>query len=193
MVITSVSDGEGAQIDSQGNRSYYHVNISTHTFFWVLQISCFDQKINNNLENFSTILKILRTKPTIPEHRIYNLCVTRRPVTPLRYRCVVWLNIIPKFCYLHRRLIIDQILRKRFFSKIAPFFRKYLSVFRWNLPGYFSVSFRFPQVTELGKSAAIYLADSFCQLYSALWSAWQEDPNDPQERCAMVRTSCARL
>ena len=44
-----------------------------------------------------------------------------------------------------------------------------------------------------GKSSAIYLADSFCQLYSALWSAWQEDPNDPQERCAMARTSCARL
>ena len=44
-----------------------------------------------------------------------------------------------------------------------------------------------------GKSSAICLADSFCQLYSALWSAWQEDPNDPQERCAMARTSCARL
>ena len=44
-----------------------------------------------------------------------------------------------------------------------------------------------------GKSSVIYLADSFCQHYSALWSAWQEDPNDPQERCAMVRTSCARL
>ena len=46
-----------------------------------------------------------------------------------------------------------------------------------------------------GKSSAIYLADSFCQHYSALWSAWQEDPNDPQERCAimMARTSCARL
>jgi len=44
-----------------------------------------------------------------------------------------------------------------------------------------------------GKSSAIYLADSFCQYYSALWSAWQDDPNDPQERCAMARTSCARL
>ena len=44
-----------------------------------------------------------------------------------------------------------------------------------------------------GKSSAICLADSFCQHYSALWSAWQEDPNDPQERCAMARTSCAKL
>jgi len=31
---------------------------------------------------------------------------------------------------------------------LIPVFRKYLSVSRWNLPGYFSVSFRFPQVTE---------------------------------------------
>jgi len=44
-----------------------------------------------------------------------------------------------------------------------------------------------------GKSTAIYLADSFCQLYSSLWSAWQEDPNDPQQRCTMARRSCARL
>jgi len=90
-------------------------------------------------------------------------------------------------------VIIDQILRKLFFSKIVPVFRKYLSVSQWNLSGYFSVSFRFPQVTEFGKSTAIYLADLFCQLYSALWSSWQEDPNDPQERCAMARTSCAKL
>ena len=44
-----------------------------------------------------------------------------------------------------------------------------------------------------GKSSAIYLTDSFCQLYSALWSARQEHPNDLQERCAMAWTSCARL
>jgi len=40
------------------------------------------------------------------------------------------------------------------FRKFVPVFRKYLSVSRWNLPGYFSVSFRFPQVTEFGKSTA---------------------------------------
>jgi len=49
---------------------------------------------------------------------------------------------------------MNQILGKRFFSKIVPVFRKYLSVSRWNLPEYFSVSFRFPQVTEFGKSTA---------------------------------------
>ena len=99
-----------------------------------------------------------------------------------------------KFPHLQRGLIIDQICRKRFFSKIIPVFRKYLSVSPWNLSRCFSVSFRFLQVTEFGKltARAIYLANSFCQLYSALWSAWLQDPNNPQERCAMVRTSCAR-
>jgi len=56
-------------------------------------------------------------------------------------------------------------LRKRFFSKIVPVCEKNLSVSMWNLPGYFSVSFRFPQVTEFGKSTAIYLADSFCYTF----------------------------
>jgi len=43
---------------------------------------------------------------------------------------------------------------KTILFEIVPVFRKYLSVSRWNLPGYFSVSFRFPQVTEFGKSTA---------------------------------------
>ena len=51
------------------------------------------------------------------------------------------------------------------FSKI-PF--SICVVSAWNLPRYFSVSFQFPQVTEFGKSTSIYLADFFCQLYSAL-------------------------
>ena len=59
-----------------------------------------------------------------------------------------------KFRYLSRGLIIDQIWRKRLISKIVPVFRKYLSVSRWNLPGDFRVSFRFPQVAEFGKSTA---------------------------------------
>ena len=65
--------------------------------------------------------------------------------------CFIWCL---KFRYLSRGLIIDQIWRKRFFLKIVPVFRKYLSVSRWNLPGDFRVSFQFPQVTEFGKSTA---------------------------------------
>ena len=41
----------------------------------------------------------------------------------------------PDFLLKLRRLTIDQILRKRFFSKIVPAFRKYLTVSRWSLPG----------------------------------------------------------
>jgi len=33
----------------------------------------------------------------------------------------------------------------------------------------------------------------FVSFTQPLWSAWQEDPTDPQERCAMARTSCAGL
>ena len=50
-------------------------------------------------------------------------------------------TIMRVFTNRKKRLIIDQILRKRFFSKIVPVFRKYLSVSPWNLPRYFSVSF----------------------------------------------------
>ena len=127
----------------------------------------------------------LETNPQ-PSYHLAAVYTTTLPVCYL-------VGKLPNFFHLDMRLIINQILRNRFFSKIVPVFRKYLSVSRWNLPGYFSVSFRFPQVTEFSKSTAIYLADSFGQLYSSLWSAWQEDPNDPQERCAMARTSCARL
>jgi len=70
--------------------------------------------------------------------------------TSVLYSCTSML----KFPYLQRGLIIDQIWRKRIFSKIVPVFRKYLSVSRWNLPGNFRVSFWFPQVTEFGKSTA---------------------------------------
>jgi len=150
-------------------------------------MSCFDQKIKNNLKNFydrnTTVLSIETTTFVSLKDQWYH-CATGVLSAWLLYRNFViysgdWLSI--------------KFLRKRFFSKIVPVFRKYLSVSQWNLPGYFSVSFWFPQVTEFGKSTAIYLADCFCQLYSALWSALQEDPNDPQERCAMARTSCARL
>ena len=86
--------------------------------------------------------------------RTHSLCISRQVVFRLQYQCVIRHTTQVKFGYLQRRLIIDQIWRKRFFSIIVPVFRKYLSVSRWNLPGYFRVSFRFPQVTEFGKSTA---------------------------------------
>ena len=95
---------------------------------------------------------------SVTENRTRNLCIFRQLGVPLWYQGVVllYLNITSylKFRYLQRGLIIDRIWRKRFFSKIVPVFRKYLSVSRWNLSGYFRVSFRFPQVTEFGKSTA---------------------------------------
>jgi len=161
-----------------------------HIFFWVMQMSCFVQKKHDRA------CKNVSTYYSVPGIRSQNLCITTQALVPLLYQCSpLWffLTIIANLCYLQWRLIIDRILRKRFFSIFFPIFRKYLSVSPWNLPGYFSVSFRFPQVTEFGKSTAIYLANFFCQLYAAVWSARHENPNDPQERCAMARTSWARL
>jgi len=159
-------------------------------FFWVMQLSCFAQKITYMRINFccpNTISPVIDSTTFVSPGRRWHHSATGVLATWQIFRIFViyrgdWLIVI-----------IDQILRKRFFSKIVPVFRKFLAVSRSNFPGYFSASFRFPQVTEIGKSTAIYLADSFCQLYSALWSAWHEDPNNPHERCAMARTSCARL
>ena len=154
-----------------------------------MQILCFDQKINKNLVDFYICILSPGVESTtfIPScdrqcHYATSMLSGWQPIRNFVIYRGDWLSI--KFCE-------NNSFRKQFFSKVAPVFRKYLSVSRWNLPGYFSVSCRFPQVTEFGKSTAIYLADSCCQLYSSLWSAWQEDPNDPQERCAMARTSCA--
>ena len=149
-----------------------------------MQILSFDQKLKNNVMNcyidddcfyyhswrnnvviaFGTLSSFIychRESNPQPSYHFASVHTTTIPVCYLDDK-------LSKFCYLWRRLIIDQILRKRFFSKIVAVFRKYLSVSRWNLPGYFSVLFRFLQVTEFGKSTAIYLADSFCQLYSSL-------------------------
>ena len=114
-----------------------------------------------------------------------------------------WLFTFPSHNSLRKRtplLIIDQICENDSFRKLFLFFEntfQYLggmsqdiSVSHFDSRRSLSSANRRQIIAD---SSAIYLADSFCQLYSALWSAWQEDPNDPQERCAMARTSCARL
>jgi len=55
----------------------------------------------------------------------------------------------------------------------------------WNFPGYFSVSLRFPQVTDFGKSTAIYLADFIFVSFT--------HPSDQQDRkIRTIRKSAAR-
>jgi len=172
----------GRQIECQVERMKGIITILihlTHIFRW-----CKCHVLPTKHEH---AFKFFPQHPDITRTRIINLYTNMHLVVPLSYQCIACLV---KFVLSIEVTDHRWILRKRFFSKIVPVFRKYLPVSWWNLPGYFSVSFRFPQVTEFGKSKAIYLADSFSQLYSALWLAWQEDP---QERCAMVRTSCARL
>jgi len=154
-----------------------------------MQTSCFDQKIKYNLETFcvgnTTSLNIESTTFVSPNGRWHH-CATSVLSAWLWFRNFLiyrsdWFSI--KFC------------ENDSFRKLFLFFEntfQYLGGISQDI----SVSHfdsRRSLISEFGKSTAIYLADSFCQLYSALWSAWQEDFNDPQERCAMVRTSCARL
>jgi len=52
-VVTSVYDPEHAQIDSRREPVMLgHMCICTLTFFWIMQILCFDQIVKSNLMNF---------------------------------------------------------------------------------------------------------------------------------------------
>jgi len=148
-----------------------------------MQISCFDQKFKNNLIHIcgrnKTFLSIESTTFVWPSGRYHHCATGVLSVEPL-YRNLFtyrgdWSSI--KFC------------ENDSFRKLFLFFENTFQ-YLGGISQDFSVS-HFD--SRRSHSTAIYLADSFCQLYSALWSAWQEDPNDPQERCAMARTSCTRL
>jgi len=145
-------------------------------------MSCFDQKIKNNLKNFydrnTTILSIETTTFVSLKDQWYH-CATGVLSAWLLYRNFViysgdWLSI--------------KFLRKRFISKIVPVFRKYLSVSRWNLPGYFSISFRFPQVTEFGKSTA----NRRRSISQILFVSFTQPCDQRDRKIRMIRKSAAR-
>jgi len=131
------------------------------------------------------------------ENRTHNLCIGSPLVIPLWYQCVVLLDSEGEISLFIDRTDYQSNLAKTILFENCSCFSK--------IP--FSISVEFPRIFQGlisipaghwvrqidSKSSAIFLADSFCQHYSVLWSAWQGDPNDPQERCAMARTSCARL
>ena len=158
-----------------------------HIFFWVMQMSCFVQKKHDRA------CKNVSTYYSVPGIRSQNLCITTQALVPLLYQCSpLWffLTIIANLCYLQWRLIIDRILRKRFFSIFFPIFRKYLSVSPWNLPGYFSVSFRFPQVTEFGKSSA--LANRRRSTWPILFVSFTQPCDQHDRKIRTIRKSAAR-
>jgi len=131
------------------------------------------------------------------ENRIHSFCLDGHPVLPLWWQCMVLLDFEGEISLSIERTDYRSNLAKTIlFEKCSCFSKIHFSI-SVESPRIFQCLISIPAghwVRQIdGKSSAIYLADSFYQLYSALRSAWQEDPNDPQECCAMARTSCARL
>ena len=129
--------------------------------------------------------------------RTHSLSVSRQVAFPLQYQCVVWMYVKGENWLLIERTDYRSNLAKTILFDNCSCFSKIPFSISVESPRIFQGLISIPAghwVRQIdSKSSAIFLADSFCQHYSALWSAWQEDPNDPQERCAMARTSCARL
>jgi len=156
-----------------------------------LQIWSFDQKNPKYSSQFRELCH------SVTENRIHNLCISGQLVVPLWYQCVVLLEFVTEnLLFIERTDYRSNLANMILFENCSCFSKIPFSI-SVESPRIFHCLISIPAghwVRQIdGKSLAIHLADSFCQLYSALWSAWQEDPNDRQERCAMARTSCARL
>ena len=164
-----------------------HVYDFTLTIFWIMQILCFDQKIKNNLKNFynrNTSSSRIESTAFILPNGWWHRCATG---VLSDWQILLFIEATDYRSNFEKTILFENC---SCFSKI-PFSISVESprIFQCLI----SISAGSLQVSEFGKSTAIYLSDFLCQLYSALWSAWQEDLNDPQECCAMARTSCARL
>ena len=130
----------------------------------------------------------------VTENRTHNLCINGELGVPQRYQCVMLSFIREVSLFIERTDYRSNLAKTILFENCSCFSKIPFSI-SVESPRIFQGLISIPAghwVRQIdGKSSAIYLADSFCQHYSALWSAWQEDPTDPQERCAMART-CAR-
>jgi hypothetical protein len=186
VVMLPVWDHENSQFKSHQISSPLIEIFSCHHFgnvkFW-------QQKIHN-------ILYVMWTH-TVTENRTHNLCVTKQCAQPLCHWCAVLSKWVGEISLSIEATDYRSNLAKTILFESCSCFSKIPFSISVESPRIFQGLISIPAghwVRQIdGKSSAIYLADSFCQHYSALWSAWQEDPNDPQERCAMARTSCARL
>jgi len=185
--MTSIWDHEDSQIDSHEeqthlNRKFLHENFADMKF-WLRN------------PKFSSLVEELFLR--VKENRTHNLCICSKLVVPLWYQCVELLDFDFEISLLIERTDYRSNLAKTILFENCSCFSKIPFSISVESTRIFQCLISIPAghwVRQIdGKSSAIYLTDSFCQLYSALWSAWQEDPNDPQERCAMARTSCARL
>ena len=139
------------------------------------------------------IQRIFRKRAKVPSR---HWGTNPQPWVPLWYQCIVLLHTLVEVSLFIERTDYRSNLAKSILFENCSCFSKIPFSISVDSPRIFQGLISIPAghwVRQIdGKSSAIFLADSFCQHYSALWSAWQEDPTDPQERCAMARTSCAR-
>jgi len=130
-----------------------------------MHMSYFDQKIKNNLKNFCDRKKHHWASNL---HHLYHRTAGDNIVLPV---CCLLDYFSEILLYIKATDYRSNFAKTILFENCSCFSKIPFSI-SVESPKHFSVSFRFPQVTEFGKSTVIYLANSFCQLYSALWSAW---------------------
>ena len=169
---------------------HLHVLNKIFEYYYFGNVKFWQQKIQGTFRR-------LKKNSVVSEGRTHNICDTRQRALPLWHWCVVLSN--PKgeiSLHIEATDYRSNLAKAILFENCSCFSKIHFSI-SVESPRIFQGLISIPAghwVRQIdGKSSAIYQADSFCQHYSALWSAWQEDPNDPQERCAMARTSCARL
>jgi len=188
VVMLSTWDHAHPQIDTQQTPTHFEQD------FCILKFWKCEVLTTKNEDYFPQCWGIFHS---INKNRTHNLCVVRQLTLPLWYYCVILLYGTCEISLFVEATDYRSNLAKTILFENCSCFSKIPFSISVESPRIFQGLISIPAghwVRQIdGKSSAIYLADSFCQHYSALWSAWQEDPNDPQERCAMARTSCARL
>ena len=133
----------------------------------------------------------------VTENRTHRLCIGGQLVVPLWYQCVVLLDFEKEISlFIERTDYRSNLAKTILFENLFLFFEntfQYLGGISQDI----SVSHfdsRRSQSSANRRQIVGDLPDRF--FLSALLSlviSMTGDPNDPQERCAMARTSCARL
>jgi len=137
VVFTLDSDPVHPQIDSREDlTAFCPKHISVYSFFWVMQISCFDQKIKNYLKSTRD-----RTRTLVRVESTTFVSSAAGDTTALTV-CGVFLCCSEIWLFIETTDYRSN-FAKTILSENCSCFWKNLSVSRWNLPGYFSVSFRF--------------------------------------------------
>ena len=117
----------------------------------------------------------------VTENRTHNLCINGELGLPLWYQCVVLLcHIFEVSLFIERTDYRSNLAKTILFENCSCFSKIPFSI-SVESPEYFSVSFRFPQVTEFGKSTANRRRSTWPTLFVSI-----TQPCDQHDR--MIRT-----